>query len=322
MKTMYRNTTVSSEEYGFHCDATSCNGLRRIAVASVCMAIVLVASFILISCSGGDKSTGADNGDLLVSVGDSSLYEKDVLRLIPGGLTPADSADMYDGIVHAWVERLLLRSLAEENVEDIERIDRLTAEYRNRLIVESYRRSLRESRENVVSDDRIREYYIQNADDLILERPIVKGIYVKLSANAHNLDKVRYWVKSASSKDIDNLEKAVVSEALQYLFFEDRWVDWQQIADRIPYRFFDADAFVESERDFETEYQGAVYLLHISSFMRSGEKMPEEFAAPIISQILSRESSADFEKRLVSDLCRRAYKQGSLKIGSYKKLKF
>lgn len=321
MKTT-RNMTCLSEYRSGYGTANCKRRFRRAVMPLVSGAVLFVASSSFVACSGGENNAHPDNGDMLVSVGDSSLYEKDVLRLIPGGISSADSADMYDGIVHAWVERLLLRSLAEENVEDMERIDRLTAEYRNRLIVESYRRSLRESRENVVSDKRIREYYIQNADDLILERPIVKGIYVKLSANAHNLDKVRYWVKSASSKDIDNLEKAVVSEALQYSFFEDRWVDWQQIADRIPYRFFDADAFVESARDFETEYQGAVYLLHISSFMRSGEKMPEEFAAPIISEILSRESSAEFEKRLVSDLCRRASKEGILKTGSYKKLKF
>lgn len=282
-------------------------------------ALIASASVFLCSCGSGAEDKEVDD-ELLVVVGDSSLYLRDVLLRIPGGLSEADSAAMFDAVVNSWVERVLLEDFGRRNIDDMDRIDRLTAEYRNRLIAESYRRQLRENRNSGVSDESIADYYKAHKDELLLESPVIKGIYLKIPSNAANLDNIRRWVFSGTSDGIDNLEKYGLTDALQYSFFEDRWMDWQRVARQIPYRFFEDDAFVESTDNFETEYQGVTYLLHISDFIRSGEAMPEEYATPVIAELLDSRSAADFESGILSSLYRSAVKEGRLKQYGYKKL--
>lgn len=278
-----------------------------------------LALLSLPSCSDGDKTDSADDADVLLCVGDSALRASDVLAKIPGGLSQADSAAMFDAIVRAWAQRMLLDEFGREYVDDMERIDRLTEQYRSRLIAQSYRRKIRQGSTSDVSDKSIQEYFDANADSLILDAPIVKGLYVKIPSDAPELHKVKDWIHGAKSSDIDNLERRGLDNVLEYSFFEDRWVDFQDIAEKIPYRFTDPDAFVASTRNFETEYDGNVYILHISSFLRSGEHMPFEYARSGIADILGSESADAYEKRLLLSLWQQALKQGRIKLRSYTK---
>lgn len=286
------------------------------AKALACCGLALLA---LSSCSHADKSAPEDDADVLLWVGDSALRVPDVLAKIPGGLSPADSTAMFDALVRAWVQRMLLDDFGREYIDDMERIDRLTEQYRSRLIAQSYRRQLRRSNQSAVSDESIRKYYEANADSLFLDAPIIKGIYVKIPADAPELQMVKTWVAGASPSDIDNLERRGLDRALQYSFFEDRWVDFQDVAEKIPYRFPDPDSFVSSSRNFETEYGGNVYILHISSFLRSGQPIPFEYAKPLIADILESESADSYEKRLLSALWQQAVKKGRLKVKAYDK---
>ncbi|MCM1152567.1 MAG: peptidylprolyl isomerase [Muribaculum sp.] len=281
---------------------------------------------ILVSLSGCGKKDenrqSLDDGDVLVTIGDSSLRVQDVLQRMPGGLSDADSTAMFDAIVNAWVERLLLEDFGRENIEDMDRIERLTSEYRARLIVESYRKMMRENRNVKLAADSIKSYYAAHKEDFVLERPVVKGLYLKIPSDANNLAQIRKWMKGATDKDIDNLEKSGLNEALKFSFFEDRWVDWQNISDNIPYRFYDPNAFVESTKDFETEDRGSLYLLHISSYIPAGEVMPEEVAYPIIEELLDTRSAADYERSLLKSLGKKAMEEGRLKLVAYPGLSF
>lgn len=264
-----------------------------------------------------EESAPAAEDRVLVQVGDSSLRMSDVLPRIPTGLTPEDSTALFSAIVDAWVERLLLEDFGKENIEDMDRINRLTAEYRSRLIAESYRRSMRRNQKSKTSPDSIDAYYKSHRDEFALSTPLVKGILIKLPDDVDNLRQIRQWVFSGKSADIDNIEKAGLKEALQYSFFEDRWVDFQTVAEQIPYRFSNPDAFVASRKNFETTLNGTTYLLHISSFIKSGETMPPDYARPFVGEILDTESAADYERRLIERLYAQAKKSGKMKTINY-----
>lgn len=254
---------------------------------------------------------------ILVSVGDSSLTMSDVLPRIPSGLAPEDSAALFSAIVDAWVERLLLEDFGKENIEDMDRINRLTAEYRSRLIAESYRRSIRNKRSSKVIPDSVESYYQSHKSDLTLERPLVKGVFLKLPSDVSNLKQIRQWVFGGRPQDIDNLENNGLAEAYQYSFFQDRWIDWQTVADQIPSRFDNPDGFVAANKNFETTHGGTTYLLHISSFMKSGQPMPMEFARPFVEEILDNQSAASYEQQLIERLYVQAKKDGKLKAVNY-----
>ena len=212
---------------------------------SFCLMALLAFPFC--SCRPGG-STAKSDGEVLVQVGDSTLLLSDVLLKIPVGLSPEDSAALFNSIVGDWVRDLVLSDYAEKNIPDLARIDRMTKVNRN----------IRESR---------------------------------------------------------------LRRATQYNYFNDQWHEWSVVADQIPYRFFDADAFVRSTQNFETSDNGTVYLLHISDFVPSGEEMPYEFARLRISEILHSADVAAYRKRLMDDIYREQIGAGVLKPGLYDPVK-
>lgn len=282
------------------------------------LAFAMLALLIAVACGKKEEKPAEAAADkVLVQVGDSSLMMSDVLPRIPAGLAPEDSTALFSAIVDAWVERLLLEDFGRENIEDMDRINRLTAEYRSRLIAESYRQSLRRNQKVKTPGDSIDAYYRSHLDELKLQEPLVKGLLIKLPDDVANLRQIRQWVFSGKSEDIDNIEKTGLKEALQYSFFEDRWVDFRTVAEQIPYRFTNPDNFVATRKNFETTVNGTTYLLHISSFIKSGQTMPEEYARPYVSAILDTESAADYERRLIERLYSQAKKDGKMKTVNY-----
>lgn len=236
---------------------------------------------------------------------------------IPAGTAPEDSVALFHSIVEGWMERMLLTDIASRNIEDMEEIDRLVEEYRKKLIIAGYRRSLRESRADGVSQAEVDRYFKENAGEMILDAPVIKGLYVKLPSDASRLADIRRWMMTATSNAIDNLEKYGLNDAIEYSFFEDRWTDWNSISRQIPYDFGNPDEFVERRRNLETSYRGFTYLLHISEFLPSGEKMPREIAEPLIRERLSTENGSDYESQLISGIYDETLKSGRLRFINY-----
>jgi hypothetical protein len=269
---------------------------------------VLLLPFVACSKSG-------ESSDDVVPVavyGDETLTYEQVLSSIPSGLESSDSLALFNAIVDNWIEERLLRNLAEENIEDPAEIERMVEDYRRELVVTQYRRKMKEDSRREVSDKEVRTYYDRQGDNMRLEHPLIKGIYIKIPEDAEQRDDVRRWIKEASSRSADRLEKYGLKGAMQYDWFMDKWVDWQVIADQIPYRFGNSDEFVKDNNDFELTLGGSTYLLHISDRLLSGDKMPYEFAAPIVRETLLSSRRAQYERSLLRSLYNKALKEGKL----------
>lgn len=258
--------------------------------------------------------------DILVAVGDSALTLRDVLLRIPSGLSEQDSVEMFNSIVERWVRRMMLSDVASENVEEFENINRLAEDYRDNLIIERYLRSKVKEAPGV-SDRDIRTYYEEHAEELKLSQPLVKGIYIKVADSEENLADIRRWMAAASPAAVDKIEKSGLRQASQYEYFKDKWIEWNEVADQIPYRFYDADAFLSSTKDFETSYSGSTYLLHIYEYLPSGSPMPFEYASGLITEILGKQGKASYRLNLLSSLYARGVRDGVLKPGLYDPVK-
>lgn len=270
----------------------------------------------VVSC-GPQPADMQQSDDVLVSVGDSALTVAEVLRRMPAGLSPADSANMFERIVGHWVRDLVLLDVAEKNIPDPDRIERMVEAYRNGLIVDQYLSTVSEHAVDDVSEKRIKEYFDSHRGMLVLEQPLVRGVFVKVAENDETLDNLRRWMSRLSDEDVDNIEKYGLRQASRYEYFRDEWHEWNVIAEQIPYRFFDADAFVSSSADFETSADGSVYLLHISDYITSGNEMPYEFARLKIREILRAADVASHRDRLMDDIYRDRIRSGELRPGLY-----
>lgn len=280
------------------------------------MPCALVALCVLAGCGGHDREPEVGN-DMLLTVGDSTLTMADVLRRVPAGIDRADSMRIIESLCDSWLRTRLLEDLGRRNIPDMDDIDRLAQDYRNRLIVMRYCRMMREDNPSSVDEDSVRRYYLHHRAGMLLDRPLVKGIYIKVADDAAQLSDVRRWVRTASQSAVDNLERYGLRNAMQYDYFMDAWADWESIADRIPYRFGDAETFLKDNRDFETTAAGAIYMLHVSDYLPAGSPMPYSFAAARIRELLAARSDEQFERELINSLYREARKAGRLDKGLY-----
>lgn len=285
--------------------------IRILLITLILLAIIPA----ILSCK--KKTVVDDSSDILVTVGDSVLTLNMALNGVPRGLEANDSLQMLSAVVEGWLRKQVLTDLAERQLGSTEEIDRLVDDYRTNLILSRYLSGMEVKRNEGEERRQIDAYYKAAGDSMILEEPIVKGLYLKVSSDDLSLPSLRRWMKEADDKAVDNIESHGLRHAMQYDYFIDKWHPWHEVAGLVPYRFFDADAFLASTRDFETEYEGAIYLLHISDFRGTGERMPEEYAKSKITEMVRHSNMSARRKKLITAIYKREIEEGHVTAGLY-----
>lgn len=277
-------------------------------------------TILLLSSSCGDKpNEAAGHQDFVAQYRDSVLLMPDILRKIPPGISSDDSLAMIQSIADQWIDGFIIEELAASQIDDMDRIEQLAADYRRSLIAESYRRKMRAKGVQPVDTAAVSAYYRANFRNLRLERPIIKGLYMKVAANSPRLEQIRYWMANPTPENLDELENAGRREPASFRYFSDQWVDFDAIAEQMPLRFADPDEALKSQSDFETELNGTAYLLHVVDFRGSGQVMPRQYADPIIEDRMKANNLANYEAGLIKALRQTAIEKNILKEGSYLK---
>lgn len=284
---------------------------RRLSGAGCAFAML----FALAACGSDTESDAAtDSPDVLVRVGNTTLTKVELQKAVPAGLSAEDSANYVKVYVKDWIDAYLVSEIASEEI-DMAEIDRLTREYRDRLVLLEYRRRLYAAQSDSISEDSIRAYYDSHIKEFRLERPLIKGTYLKVPGDAANLRTLRRLYASADTADIDRLEKEVLKSAIHYDYFRDRWVDWEQVETRIPVDFGTApDAWLARNRKLDTSEGSYTYLLYVSEYLPTGSPMPFDFARNLIVGRMLNARRQAFDEMVSRQLYTRALDAGKLKV--------
>lgn len=276
--------------------------------------VLTVSAGILAGCGKDHEETARTANDVMIAqVGDSILYRHQVVSRIPVGLAPSDSAAMFDAIVKTWVENNLLLEYANNNLRNPREIDEMVNRYRNMLIIQEYKRNLA-LEDNVISEDSVRKWYESHRASYKLERPLIKGVFVKVPTSSPDREKVESLIISDSQEGPEELDDFIGSVA-QYTDFKDDWVDWDIISDLIPSNLGNAEEFLEDNKSFKTDYKGMTYLLCITDYILAGEDMPYEYASRIITDNMIQQAASDSEQKIIRNIYDKALKDGKLKMG-------
>lgn len=281
-----------------------------------CIALgILSGAFLLSSCSRSNNEDALPD-DFLAAYGNEVITRSDVLKSLPGGLTPEDSVRFVKAYVTNWVQTKLVEKDAAQFI-DLDEIDRLAEEYRRDLIMTAYRRIMFEKNAQTISDDTIKAYYEANKTDFVLDRPMVKGTYLKVSDDARNLRTLKRLYKSDRQEDADRLEKEVLSSAIHYDYFRNKWVDWEQIETKIPEDFGkNPDEWLNKHKSLDKSVGGFTYLLYITDILPSGSPMPIETARSQIVNRLLNINRQSYDSALLNDLYQQALTDNRLIISS------
>lgn len=290
--------------------------------SGICGLLIPAAGCMMfLSTCGGGGDTVEGEEEILLTFRNESLTREEVVDKIPVAITYEDSIALFQEIVDNWIASKVIAEFAETQLPDIDEIDRKVDAYRRRLIVTEYLQEMKEGKKLTVSDDSIRRFYDIHQSEMLTERPLIKGIYLKIPSSSTRLDEVRRLIFNGGDASIDRLETDYASEVVQYDYFANAWVDWQTVADLIPYRFYDPDAFLESTRNFETSYNGSTYFLKVTEYLPSGSQQPFEFAKERIASLMMQSKMSLYEKSLISSLVKKAVDSGTLQGAAYDPVK-
>lgn len=255
---------------------------------------------VCLSCERQAKHHGLSP---LVEVAGKYLYREDLRKAMPMSLSPDDSILFAERYIRNWVEETLMQDNAMRNVQVDDNIERLVENYRRSLVLHNYQQRLITQRlSKEVSDEAVDSFYQANAQQFLLERPLAKGLYIKVPLKSKGLGNVRQWYKDKNQSSIEKLEKYSLQNAVDYLYFYDRWMQLDEILEKLPLNVSRPQDYVRQQRDVEISDTAFIYFLHIEEMLKQGEQMPLDYADPEIREILSNMKQVSFMKQVRNEL--------------------
>ena len=263
--------------------------------------ILLTLSVSLFACK---KAIQTDEPDALVKVNDRILTRNEVESLIPKGTTSADSLLLAESYIKKWVKDELVLKIAQRNLgSDKETIDKLVDAYRRSLLRYRYQEKLiQEKLSDEIQESDVLTYYDTNKAKFVLDKNLIKGLFLKVPADAPNLSEVKTWYKSGNVASLEKIEKYSIQNAAIYEYFFDKWVDFDEIRNNIPNQISNPESFLRTNKILEVTDSSYCYFLNIRQVLLKGQVEPFEYAEPRIREILINQRKLDFIKEFEEEL--------------------
>lgn len=145
---------------------------------------------------GCDRQQDHKGKTPLVEVAGKFLYQEDLRTALPLNLSAEDSVLFAENYIRTWIEDILLFDKAEDNIRDTEKVKALVENYRRALVMHAYQEELvNQQLSREISPMEVARYYESSKSLFVLEKPLVKGLFIKVPLGASGLSNVRRWYK-------------------------------------------------------------------------------------------------------------------------------
>ncbi len=268
----------------------------------------------MLLCVACNKEHDHQGRTPLVELEGNFLYQEDLQTVMPAGLSAEDSLRFAGQYIRNWVEDVLLFDKAKRNIPNSAEVDRLVENYRKALIVHTYQQALiHQQLAEEITEEELAEYYAKHQELFRAERPLMKGLFIKVPLQAAQLANVRRWYKDENQEAVEHLEKYSLQHAVQYEYFYDHWVQASEILDLMPMQVDDLEELLRKDRRFELKDTAFHYFLNVTDYRAVGEQEPYEWARTAVRDILMNLKQVEFMNSVKDDLYRRAEEDGKIK---------
>lgn len=274
----------------------------------------LLLTGIVVSCNNGNKDVNMSEYPI-VSVGENTLYKKQLDDMMPLNYLKSDSAKIADVYVRNWVDEVLMYEKAKQNISNQRTIDELVENYRRTLTIHSYQEDLIiDKARTEITESKLEEYYDKHKDVFLLEAPIIKGLYLKIPLESPEVGNFKKWYSTGKDREIENIEKNALQHTVGYELFYNKWVDFDDIMTMIPMNISDNAQFLRQYSTINISDSSFVYLLHIKEYKLKGDIAPFEYIEQDIHKAILGQERNVFLKQIEQDLYERALGNKTIKF--------
>lgn len=252
----------------------------------------------------------------VAKVNQNFLYMSEVAAIVPNGSTKEDSILIADNYIHQWVKKQLIISKAELNLSAEDKdVSKMVEDYRSSLIIHKYQQQLLEQKlDTIITNFEIDNYYRQNSGNFILNRNIIKALYIQISKPVPDYNKIKKLYKLEKEEDWDELEDYCFQNATKFDNFSGQWVNAKELLNRIPFKFSDEDKLLKSRKHIETEDSTYRYFVAIKNVEFKNNIAPLDFVRDDIRKIIINKRKIEFIKNLEENIYRDAESKNKFKI--------
>ncbi len=277
---------------------------------------IVFTAYILTACN-----PFTDHGIPIAKVGNQVLTMDDLSKNIPNYLDEADSTLWADDYIKKWVQRELLLLKAEENLSpQMKDVSKELEEYRNSLIIYRYKNELvKQKMDTTVKESNIEKYFNQYRESFILNRNILKAIYIKIPVEVSNPETIKDLCTSNDPEKLAKLNEYCLSYAKAYDRFNDKWVAADMVLKNLPMEITDQDKIIQRNRFIESSDINYYYIVCIRDYRLAGQVSPIEYVQGDIRNLILSKQKIEFLKQIEKDVYKEGIDKNKVKLYKTKK---
>lgn len=284
--------------------------------------IILVSILSITSCDFLKFKKGIDGieepGEQpLASVGDIYLYAKDVVGIVPSGISSEDSTDLMERHINSWIKKQLLITEARNQLtfDEVE-LERRVLDYRYALMMHEFEKyNIARNIDTNITEEEIEEYYQENIDNFELKQNIIRGYFIQLSKDAPKLGRFRYLLKSKREKDIEELKSYAYSYGTKVHLDDSVWVNFEDVINNTPLMDIpNKTDFLRRNTYYEIPDDKFIYFIKISQYKIQNDTSPIEFVRDDIQKIILNKRKVLLAKRLEDEIYKNAIENEDFEI--------
>lgn len=263
-----------------------------------------IFSLLVVACS---ETTVEEKQDepVLARAHNQSLYSSD-LEGIGAGLSEKDSLYQVKMYIEKWIQDKLLLQVAENNVSNLKKIDRLVAEYRASLILNQYEQALVQERlDSAVSPQQLADYYTQNKEQYQFGISWVRCHFVKVDRKMEGVKDLKKWFKSTEGLDFDRVKLFCSENKTVHILNEDTWIRFDKLLAQIPESAIER-RHKEGRSILDKTDDSFQYLLNIFEYRDKSEATPLQEVKDEVRRIILHQRRS----KILQDVRREIYQKG------------
>ena len=269
---------------------------------------ILLLSLLAVSCKMTrqfqDAASALFRGQVVARVGNHKLYRSELLKYIPAGASPEDSASLALQWINAWAEDILLLDMAEEQLSGEDKdVRKELEEYRRTLLKYRYEQLYINQRlDTLITDEEIEQYYLANKERFRLDRPLMKARYMIISAGARSLPVLKEKMSSDNEQEIMMADSLGSYAAIKYVDAAETWMDAITLASEMGIDYLSLVASIKNRFSELKDENGNLHIAYIAEMAPEGHTAPLDYVADRIRDIILSTRKHKLEIELERDL--------------------
>jgi hypothetical protein len=273
--------------------------------------LLLIASMLLFACDTKPKQSEIP----IAEAGNRKLYLSEIKDFLQN-LSSEDSLTILTDYVNRWAKNQAVLIHAENNLIAEEKdLSKEIDDYRTSLLIHKYEQEyIRTKMDTTVYRTEIEQFYHDNPDNFQLTGMLVKALYIKVSNDFANIDKIRQLYRSNREKDIEELEKIAMNGVDAYSMFNGEWLNLDEVTAPLPGTADTYENRVIRMRAIEDSDDKYTYFIKINDVSMRGSVAPLEHVMSNIKNIILNRRKNNLIRQMENAVFNDAIKRNEIKI--------